>query len=217
MKWRNGFCMMMAVLLLAQLTACGAEETTDTTDIQAEAADTETAAETQVSQPEIFTKGLDFGGENVTFLYRTDNVSEFYVKEATGDIVDDALYASRLQVEEGLNVRIEVLDRIGTSPADRTEYINHVANTVLAGDSVYDWVDAMSANFHLLIQQGVLADLGENPYIDFDKEAPLPHQTAQSLFPHWMYRHLPVPVCNRCPAHGMYPDTHPHDHFPLRR
>jgi len=169
MKWRNGFCMMMAVLLLAQLTACGAEETTDTADIQAEAADTETAAETQVSQPEIFTKGLDFGGENVTFLYRTDNVSEFYVKEATGDIVDDALYASRLQVEEGLNVRIEVLDRIGTSPADRTEYINHVANTVLAGDSVYDWVDAMSANFHLLIQQGVLADLGENPYIDFDK------------------------------------------------
>lgn len=53
-------------------------------------------------------------------------------------------YPSRLQAEEGLNVRIEVPDRIGTSPADRTEYINHVANTVLA-------------------------DLGSNPYIDSEK------------------------------------------------
>ncbi|MBO5220639.1 MAG: extracellular solute-binding protein [Clostridia bacterium] len=164
MKSAKLFTLLLAALLTAQTVSCGGGSPAGTPSTGDSAPADTTAAE---NTPAILSQGLNFGGETVTFLYRTVNVSEFYVEEATGDIVDDALFASRQKVEEGLNVKFEILSRIGTSPTDRTEYLNHVAQTVMSGDNAYDWVDAMAANFHTLIQQGVLADLGENKYIDF--------------------------------------------------
>ena len=112
---------------------------------------------------------LDFGGEAVTFLCRADNLSEFYASEENGDIINDAIYKSRVAVEERLGVKFEIIERAGTSPAERKEYANHLSQTVMAGDDIYDWAEMMVSVYSSIIPEGVLADLSDAEYIDTER------------------------------------------------
>lgn len=157
---------LLAAIMVFATTACGSvspsENQTDTTP-----GSSGTVDETDLL-PEIFTKGLNFGGETITFLYRADAVSEFYVEESTGDIVDDALFESRSYVEDALNVKLEVIERSWLDTG-REQYTNHIATTVLSGDDVYDWVDQIADEWYKLVPQGLMVDLSDNEYIDLSK------------------------------------------------
>ncbi|MBE6611048.1 MAG: hypothetical protein E7632_01035 [Ruminococcaceae bacterium] len=154
---------MFCALILANLAACGNDAPVDTT-----AADTTPAVTTDAYADDL-PDSLNFGGETVTFLYRAEIANEFYVEEATGDVVDDALRASIRSVEERLNVDIvaELMD--GHMAAARTPYMNHITNTIMAGDDLYDWVDLMIGNSPMLMRTGIFKNLLTNPYIDLDK------------------------------------------------
>lgn len=105
----------------------------------------------------------------MTFLYRNEFSNEFWVEEASGDVVDDAIYESFRSVEERLGCDINVVLRDGHYPAMRQEYMNHITSTILAGDNEYDWVDLMIGNSPTLQNQGIFMNLTENQYIDLDK------------------------------------------------
>ena len=133
--------------------------------------DTTTAAQETTADPaaDNLPDNLDFGGETVTFLYRAEIVDEFSVEEQNGDVVNDALYNSHRAVEERLNVKFETVTMNGQNGADRNTFMNHITSTVMAGDDAYDWVDLMIGNSPVKMQEGIFADLLENPYIDVTK------------------------------------------------
>ncbi len=132
----------------------------------APADDTTTEAETSSPYADNLPE-LDLGGEKVTFLYRAESIGEFYVEESNGEIVDDAVHDSMRAVEERLNAKAEIITR--DCIADRSAYRDHIVQTIQAGDDVYDWCDLMADELRYIVTLGVLADLKDVDYLDFDQ------------------------------------------------
>jgi len=148
-------------------TSCGGGATSvDTTS-----AVTNTSVDSETTDP--YEKDdlpeLNFGGKEINVLYRDDVLSSFYVAEQTGDIVDDAVYRSNRTVEERLNVKVKPTTMAGSANADRTTFMAAITNSVLAGDEAYDLCGVLTYNIPTLMQQGVLSDLLQLPYLNFDK------------------------------------------------
>ena len=156
------------ILLAAMLVSCGSG--TGTSDTTEGVTDGETSNFTEVTSKERDSlPELDFGGEEVTFLCRTGNVSELYAPEENGDIVNDAIYRSRVSVEERLKVKFDIVERAGTSPGERSEYANHLSQTAMAGDDTYDWAEMMVSVYPSIIPEGILTDLSDAEYIDTER------------------------------------------------
>lgn len=129
----------------------------------------ETEAETDTFVHDSLPADLDLDGKTVTYLYREEIADEFYVGEQSGDVVEDAIYSSFLAVEARLNCDINVVLRAGHYVESRQDYMNHIKKTVMAGDSIYDWADAMIGNFPGLLSEGTFTDISGNKYLDFTK------------------------------------------------
>lgn len=127
------------------------------------------SAETETQLEADGLPALDFKGAAVNALYREDVVNAFFMKEQTGDIVDDAVYASNRAVEERLSVSLRVTTMPGTANADRNSFMSAITNSVLAGDDTYDLCGVLTANITTLIQSGVFTDLMTVKHLDFDK------------------------------------------------
>lgn len=123
---------LLAVLMLSAVS-CGEKAQTDTSNDTEKVADT-TAAATEVQYLDNLPADLNYNGETVRFLYREEIADEFYVEKEDGDIVHDAIYQSIRSVEERLNVSIDVELRAGHLVGARDTYMNHITNSVLAGD-----------------------------------------------------------------------------------
>lgn len=168
---RNRLAILIALMigLNSALAACGDSASDNAVD---SANDTDgNTAQTSASDdgsldnlPE-----LDFEGEVINVLYRDDVVNSFYVGESTGDIVDDAVYAANRAVEERINVDFNLITQAGTADADRTTYISAITNSVMAGDNAYDLTAILTYNIPTLIQSGVLLNLLDVQYLDFDQ------------------------------------------------
>ena len=104
-------------LLCVILSSCGAADR-DTAAIKestGEAIDTissETATE-KAGAIDDLPSDLNLNGEEVSFLYRDEIANEFYTAELNGDVVNDALYNSRVAVEDRLNAKINAILKPG--------------------------------------------------------------------------------------------------------
>ncbi len=127
---------LSSILFAAMLsiTACGGGSTgTETT-----AADT-SAVETEA---DIFA-GMDvkdYGGRKFNFLVRSGYLDSFISEEATGDVLDDALYERDQVVEERFNVEINPIAVAGAW-SQREEFLGTIRSSVMAGDGAYDLID----------------------------------------------------------------------------
>lgn len=127
------------VLASAQLlVACGESETETTANAGTTAADT-TVTDTAFDPY----AGYDFGGKSLRIYSSADDFdstnANFLIAgsgETNGEIVNDAVYARNLKVEEGLQVKLEY------TPCDWTylDIATGIDQLVMAGDSVYDIV-----------------------------------------------------------------------------
>jgi len=153
---------LVAALLLQ--SSCGEAASTADTATPDTSAPVTTADPAADNLPQ-----LDFDGKSVTFLYREELLTDFYAESANGDVVNDALYQSFRDTEERLNVDIQVIGRPGHDSSVRNEYMNHISSTVMAGDSVYDWVDLMIGNSSVRMAEGIFCNLLNNTYIDTAK------------------------------------------------
>lgn len=158
-------CALFAALLL-NMAACGEDKTIldDSTNVE-----TSKNAETADPTADDLPSDLNFGGETVTFLYREEVVDEFYVEEANGDVVNDAIYNSQKSVEEKLGVNIEVITQPGQAGSDRNTYMNLIRSSIMSNDDEYDWVDLMVGNSPVMMQEGIFKNLLDNEYIDPNK------------------------------------------------
>ena len=78
----------------------------------------------------------DFGGRTTTIITGEHCAYEYVIKEETGDVVNDAVYARNRSVEELLNVTFQFVTSANWSSGD--PFYDLVRNDVLAGDSAYD-------------------------------------------------------------------------------
>lgn len=93
----------------------------------------------------------DYEGYSFRILSRPNSVSDQYIENPSGDIVDDAIYKRNKQVEDLFNIQI-----ISTA-SSKNGFETDAMNAILAGDDAYDAVFAhSSAAFSYAVQGAVL-------------------------------------------------------------
>lgn len=112
---------------------------------------------------------LNFNGESIRFLYRTEVIDEFYATETTGEVVNDETVGAFIEMESTLNLTTEVTELAGQFGADRDTYMNTVKNSVVSGDDAWDWCDAMFGFFPNMVVNGTFRDISTLEYVDYSK------------------------------------------------
>ncbi|MBE6610901.1 MAG: extracellular solute-binding protein [Ruminococcaceae bacterium] len=159
--------------MILSMAACGGTPATDVQDTTA--ADTTAAP---VVDPDgngrefvedSLPDDLDFGGETITILTRVGDAAvkgEFIAEEENGDIVNDAVYARNIAVEERLNLKIETYDTDFTRHLNATDIIK---KSILADSDDFDIVSHHLAQNVRLELEGMFVNLKTLPYLDFDQ------------------------------------------------
>lgn len=166
---KNSIALLLAALLLA---SCGNSTTNPTTEQDTTADTTSTEVETEVQEGRQYTKDnlpddLDFAGAALRIQARggdEDTRSEFYAEEATGEVVNDAVYERNNQVMERLNVVLETeLNSCNRHTAD----LAAIRQSAMGGTDEYELIaEHMSHNVTLTVE-GLYQDLQSMPYLDF--------------------------------------------------
>ncbi|MBR5312425.1 MAG: hypothetical protein IKU40_06055 [Clostridia bacterium] len=167
---------LLAAILLAGslLTACSeGTDNTEKTDTSASvSADAGTAAEeivpeeTEEEYPLGLPEGLDYQGTGVTVLgWQHYEDVEFDTEELNGEIVNDAIFARNLAVEENLNVTLTFLEEGGRS--GDSNWMGLVRNSNTSGDGAYDFVAGHSNNIGSLTYSLQFQNMLDQEHFDF--------------------------------------------------
>ena len=105
----------------------------------------------------------DLGGYEFRMLCRPNMITDQYVEEQSGEIVEDAVYTRNKVVESLLNVKITAT-KSGTDTAD------DALNTILAGDDQYDVILPHSRIAFKYAVQDACVNYMDISTIDFDAE-----------------------------------------------
>ena len=161
--------LLTAIVLTASITACGGD--TDNAPAVTTAAETlgdgisqttaeETADPLADDLPDEDLSGYDFR------IYCLENLVEFfYSDELDGEVVNDAVYKSIINVEERFGVDIKTV-YYGT---DDGGFSSQVTNIIKSGDDIFDVAenhDTLSAEASL---SGYYMNVRDFPYLDFEK------------------------------------------------
>ena len=111
---------------------------------------------------------LNFGGRTITILgWDHYEDVEFYAEEQTGDIVNDAYFDRNLAIEDRLNVKLDFI--IATARGGSGDnFISSVQSSVMSGSGSYDIVAAHSHRMGNIASQGLLLNLYDVDYLNFD-------------------------------------------------
>ena len=156
--------------MLAGLMSCGsdASENENNTTAVDSAVSEESDAGGDGFIPDNLPEDLDFGGQTVTILgWNHYEDIEFEAEELTGDVVNDAYYYRNLAVEDRLNVKLEFQIETARGDSDDT-FLPLLQNSVLSGSGSYDIAAAHSHRMSSAAASGLLANLLNVDYIDFD-------------------------------------------------
>ncbi|MBQ8401562.1 MAG: hypothetical protein IJX14_06490 [Clostridia bacterium] len=166
---KNTTALLLAMLMLA---SCGNAGTgSETTADPAETVAAETETEVQEGRQYVkdnLPETMDFEGAALRIYTRggdEDTRMEFFAEEATGEVVNDAVFERNNTVMERLNVAMEV------TYADRNRHSgdqNFIRQTVMGGDDAFEiMADSMSPTM-TLGSEGLFQELRSLPWLDFD-------------------------------------------------
>ncbi len=163
-------CLLLSAFVLLPLFAACAENAGTVSDTTA-AAPSETAADAETDRsetPDSLPAGLDFEGASYRILVRDDQfLPEFYAEEASGDVVEDAIYNRNASVEERLNVTVEIVR--GAPSSDYMTELSNIRKTVTSGDDAYEMIAGYSVHVVKLMAEGLFVNLNEIEYLDFSQ------------------------------------------------
>ena len=169
--------LLLAALALTSVPACSEsqnaadpEEETTSAVVQEQEPNAEAEAETE--ENDYYPDGIpdsDFGGVKVQFICPTwyNAPSFIYASELNGEVVNDAFYNQRMEVQERFNVSVEM--EIYPDEGGGTKVEQNIHQMVAAGDDSYDLVyngDGCGVRNGL---GGDFLNLRSIPTIDFDK------------------------------------------------
>ncbi|MBQ7983637.1 MAG: hypothetical protein IJ302_08705 [Clostridia bacterium] len=159
---------LASLLMTAAITACGGDNTAVSDNTGADT--TAAAVETEPAGDDIFSARLkvadelpekDFGGR-VFRLLNDGHAGSF--AEQDGDVVNDAIFARNLTVQERFNVTFEDLNQ-GTGNDTKA----FVIQAVNAGDDAFELVMTHSITAGDLALEDYYQNWYEIPYINFEK------------------------------------------------
>lgn len=169
MKKRILTSALCAVLLLSALASCGGNQDNKTADTEAEKSTETSAAETEDSLKSLLPTDLDFGGEEVRILngfYFENDAFMLHVEEASGDVVNDAIYNRIINVESQLNVKFSYQDTY-LPGGDDTAVI--LRRSVTAGSDDYDIVFGCQYNLVPLVLDNIMLNIEGAEYLHLDQ------------------------------------------------
>jgi len=135
--------------------AAGGEMTAADTAIETTEEDVRRAVSDNVPE-------FDFGGAEFRTMTQDSTANDIWVKEETGDILDDAIYARNRTVEERFNITIpEVL------AVPFGEISNYVKKSVNAGDDAYELVIGQMEQSGKDVLGGYFMNWYDLPHINF--------------------------------------------------
>lgn len=169
MKKRILTSALCAVLLLSALASCGGKQDNKTADTEAEKSTETSAAETEDSLKSLLPTDLDFGGEEVRILngfYFENDAFMLHVDEASGDVVDDAIYNRIINVESQLNVTFSYEDTYLPGGDDTAAILRR---SVTAGSDDYDIVFGCQYNLVPLVLDNIMLNIEGAEYLHLDQ------------------------------------------------
>ncbi len=164
---RNIFILYLAGLLL--LSGCGKETTTET----AAAVNTAPAETIPETTADPLPTDLDFGGETVSMYVRGDTLDTEFAAEATGDVVNDALYQRNFNIEERYNAKLSIFANTSVDYwGERNIYMDTVRSSVMANDGSIDIVAGLSNIMPTMAKEGLFTNLtaADMPYLHFSAD-----------------------------------------------
>ena len=160
-----------AMLLIASLAACGESESSDpavTTAPSGEEAVTE-AEETlsDIEMRALIADNLpeaDYGGYNFRIVTEADQEQFLVVEEATGDVINDAVYERNQRVSERFNCTFSTIVE-----ADYGSNGNFMSKAVLAGEDAFDLGATHEVNTGAVMLKGIFKNWYDLSRVDFSQ------------------------------------------------
>ncbi len=170
---KKGAILLAVSLLLTAWSGCSSatsgEETAaaeEARPVDAQQQAPETEEETQYPKDHL-PDDLDYGGTTFSvFGWSGPVLVEFYVDEQNGEIVNDAIYARNMAVEERMNIALEY--RLEPGAFDqRNAWVQALSSSITAGDGAYDISGGYSMAGASLASKGMCLPLNDQKYLDF--------------------------------------------------
>lgn len=154
--------MLLLCAMLTSLTACG-NGTTSETESQTPAAESETVTDTVETEPMPELPQRDFEGYTYRILSTEDTNKFICAAESTGEVVNDAVYASNAAVGEQFNITFTTIPI--TSNSDATI----IQSYIMAGEDAYDVAQLHDCTSGSMALNGWFHNVYEIPYVDTTK------------------------------------------------
>ena len=170
---------LILVSMLTGLSSCGSASVESDTSTNQDTIPTDSSTETE--DPRLAIKenlpDKDYGGYDFRVLMRCNElwIKDMFVEEATGDVIDDAVFKRNQSISEKFGVNFELIE------SSNTNYETDGVASILAGDDAYDLIAAHGHAAFAYARQGLLLDWKTQlPYVDLDK--PWWDQNARDSF-----------------------------------
>ncbi len=175
MKRNQAIVLLLAAAAMATAFAsCGGDDTA-TDDTQSAVTGTETTAVIDPANADLTTvegrktvsddlPEKDFGGYEFRIVTSDGKTGQYWLEEATGDVVDDALFDRNTTVEDRFNCRLSVVQDDGYGVIS-----GWITNQVSAGDDAFDLASMMSIELAKLATSNYLMNWYDVPNVNFDK------------------------------------------------
>ena len=110
---------------------------------------------------------LDFGGQEIKVLTWEETKADDWSDDLNGEVINDATFKSRAFVSERLNITFNISAQKGSWDY-RTQFASNLESYMLSGLS-FDLVGQYTPTAALTATRGLLTDLSDLDYINFDK------------------------------------------------
>jgi hypothetical protein len=154
-------CLLMTIPVFVSCADKTALETPD---------ETTASAQTEVIDPRDIPDGLperDYNKETFTLFCREEAKAQYFTDSENGEIVNDAVYARNLAVEERFNITLDYFTMDGTW-ANMVAYKNAIKSAIQAGDDSYDLIEGNCAIADLL-GNGYFLNWNAMEFMDFSQ------------------------------------------------
>ena len=112
---------------------------------------------------------LDYDGEPVRILYGSDAKRNEFDADISGEIIDDAVFARNMTVEDLLDVKLE-WKGVASNASHATEYVRYAETMHAAGEPCYIYAATRRAMSQMLMNDLLLSLTSvENLFIDLSK------------------------------------------------
>lgn len=159
------FAAILLSVIVLSLSACGgsdsAAEVTTADTAAVESSDDPADTELKDNLPE-----KDYNGYAFKTYCRSccpSHKNGLWQEAETGDVVDDSVYRRNVTLEERFNIVM------AETMLSEGEDVNALANSLLAGDCITDIAIPHFRFLGDLVLQGLMVDLNELEYLDFDR------------------------------------------------